>query len=92
MSAQPADRPSYVSPDLGGFFCPHAPVTRSGGGWCSDGWTVELRGDSLRVTGRGVDAWWRAVAEAAWDYLDETRRPVDVTGIAPPPKASGRSI
>jgi len=31
VSAQPANRPSYASPDLGGLFRPHVPVTRSGG-------------------------------------------------------------
>lgn len=92
VSAQAANRPSYVSPDLGGLFPPRAGDALRRGLVLGrvDG---RAAGGGLRVTGRGgVDVWWRAVAEAAWDYLDETRRPVDVTGIAPPPEASGRSI
>ena len=93
VTAEPAERPSYISSDLGGLLRPHLPVTRSDGRWDSAGWTVEVTGDALRVTGRGeVDAWWRGVASAAWDHLDETRRPVEMTGVAPPPGAASSRV
>ena len=89
VAAPPAERPSYVSSDLGGLLRPHPPVTRSRGRWESGGWTVEVSAGSLQVTGRGdVDAWWRAVAAAAWQHLDETSRPVDARAVVPPATGS----
>ncbi len=85
VAASPPDRPSYISSDLGGLLRPHLPVTCSRGSWVSDGWSVQVEGNALRVTGHGsVDAWWRGVAAAAWSHLDETCRRVDVTGVVPP--------
>jgi hypothetical protein len=42
-------------------------------------------GDRLSVSGEGSAAdWWRVVAVAAWNHLDETGQPVATDGAQPP--------
>ena len=38
-----------------------------------------------------LDAWWQLVGAAAWAYLDETGRPVDIRRLAVPDPAPDRS-
>ena len=85
VAATPHERPTYLAPDLSGLFEPHRPPTPTpGGGWTLGGWSSSSDG-VLRVTGDGTTAdWWRVLAAAAWQHLDDTGEPVDTTGLVPP--------
>jgi len=37
----------------------------------------------------GADAWWSAVAAAAWSHLDQTGEAADVDGLSPPEETPG---
>jgi ribonucleotide monophosphatase NagD (HAD superfamily) len=92
VAAAPGGRPTYVSADLGGLLTEHPRPDETGGGWQLGGWTAELDGASLVVTGGGsLDDWWRLVASAAWAHLDNSGSPVDTGRLAPPePGDAGR--
>jgi HAD superfamily hydrolase (TIGR01450 family) len=85
VRARPDHRPSYVSADLEGLFVPH-PVPRTGAeGVELGGWQGRTDGDELLVSGAGdAGDWWRVVACAAWQHLDATGRPADVSGLRVP--------
>lgn len=90
VAAAPDERPTYLAPDLGGMFESHRPPTPTPpgewmlGGWTLGGWSAGSD-RVLRVTGAGTAAdWWRVVAAAAWQHLDDTGEPVDTTGLVPP--------
>lgn len=85
VAAAPDERPTYLAPDLSGMFESHRPPTPTPpGGWTLGGWS-SASGGALRVTGDGTAAdWWRVVAAAAWQHLDDTGEPVDTTGLVPP--------
>lgn len=85
VRARPAERPTYLAPDLGGLFELHrAPDVGAGTARCG-GWSASVRDGHVVVTGGGSPAqWWRCVAAVAWRHLDEGGRPVDIDGLAPP--------
>ena len=85
-AAQPHERPTYLSPDLGGLGEWH-PVPRVGddgvvalGGWA--GAVVEGR---LSLAGAGSAAdWWRVAAVTSWRHLDAAGVPVELDGVVSP--------
>ncbi|MCW2765632.1 MAG: HAD-superfamily hydrolase, subfamily [Nocardioides sp.] len=83
--AQRDQRPTYVAPDLAGLAEVHeAPVERDGA-FALAGWRAQVAGGRLEVAGSGpVEAWWRVVAQAAWHYLDDAGKPVEVAGLVAP--------
>lgn len=85
VTATPELRPTYVAADLAGLFVAHPAVEQDGATWRCGGWQAVAEDGRLAVTGSGeVDDWWRAAASAAWAHLDETGRPLDAGGVAPP--------
>jgi HAD superfamily hydrolase (TIGR01450 family) len=88
VSAGPEMRPTYVSADLGGLLAPYDQPERDGDAWQLGGWRAELSGAELTVSGAGsAGDWWRVVAAAAWQHLDDAGEPVD-TGRLDPPERS----
>jgi len=85
VSAAPARRPTFLSPDLDGLFVAHPePVVEQDVVRCG-GWSCAVSGSGLDVAGAGKPGdWWRAVAVAAWLRLDRTGQPVDTTTLRPP--------
>jgi glycerol-1-phosphatase len=73
VAAPQGQRPTYLSPDLGGLFEPHPePVIISGEARVG-GWTAAVSDGELVAAGSGeVADWWRAVVSAAWVHLDAT--------------------
>ena len=91
VAAAPPLRPSYLATDLAGLLSTHQAPSRDDGGWSSGGWTARVDGGRLEVDGDGDDAdWWRAVAAAAWEHLDDAGTPVDTGGLLPPGTGPGR--
>ena len=84
-AATPEERPTYLAPDLAGLFVAHAAPQRTDrGAWELAGWSATVEG-ALRVAGDGEPGdWWRVVAAAAWEHLDECGDAADVTGLVPP--------
>lgn len=90
VAAQPAERPTYISPTVEGLFVPHptpAAVTDVGrerfelGGWRA----AVSAGGELAVEGEGdVADWWRVVAAAAWAHLDDTGTVVGTDALVVP--------
>lgn len=85
VRATPEERPTYLAPDLAALFVPHmVPRRTEGGAWEQGGWAAMVDG-SLRVTGVGEPHdWWRVVAVAAWEHLDEKGVGADTEGLVPP--------
>jgi len=78
-------RPTYLSADLGGLLEPHPRVDVHDGRGSVGGWEAVAEAGGVTVTGDGaVDDWWRAVASAAWHWLDTTGSPVDVSRLTVP--------
>jgi hypothetical protein len=49
------------------------------------GWTAQVAGGAIAVSGRGnVDDWWRAVAVAAWSHHDRRGEVPDAGSLTPP--------
>jgi HAD superfamily hydrolase (TIGR01450 family) len=85
VSARPELRPTYVAADLGGLGRSHRRPEVDGETVCAGGWRATVEDAGLAVTGQGdADAWWQAVATAAWRHLDATGEPVAVDGLRPP--------
>lgn len=90
VAARPAERPTYLSPDLAGLGEAHAAPAREPDGWRLGGWTADAGQGRLRVEGEGSCAdWWRVAACAAWSWLDETGEPVDPDTLPLPPDPAG---
>lgn len=88
VAAAPGLRPTYLSADLRGLLEAHAAPAPDEDGWRSAGWLASVVDGGLTVQGAGpVGDWWRSVAAAAWQHLDETGTVVDVTGVRPPESA-----
>ena len=84
-AAQPALRPTYVSPTLAGLFEPHPVPSVTGADVELGGWTATVEDGRLDVAGAGNDAdWWRVAATACWRHLDDTGSPADVSDTKPP--------
>jgi HAD superfamily hydrolase (TIGR01450 family) len=100
VRATPELRPSYVSLDLAGLLEPHPAPERAGDRdgpgptWTCGRWTATVERGRIEVADapeggrdRGADPdgdWWRAVVAAAWEHLDATGEPADVTDLDPP--------
>lgn len=85
VAARPGERPTYVSPDLGGLGegceAPRVDDDEVSLG----GWTASVDDGRLRVDGAGSAAdWWRVVAVGGWRHLDATGEVVDTTGVEAP--------
>jgi HAD superfamily hydrolase (TIGR01450 family) len=84
-AAQPALRPTYVSPTLAGLFEPHPVPSVTGADVELGGWTATVEDGRLDVAGAGSDAdWWRVAATACWRHLDDAGSPADVSDTKPP--------
>jgi glycerol-1-phosphatase len=85
-AATPELRPTHLAADLRGLLEPFAPVMLSEGRAKAGGWEAAVTSDStLTIDGDGDPSdWWRALAGAAWQWLDATGSAADVSGLAPP--------
>lgn len=85
VTAPPRQRPSYVAPTLEGLGELHLAPEYSDGGFELGGWRAVAEHGAVKVEGIGRPAdWWRVLAVAAWRHLDDTGRPVEVSGLHPP--------
>ncbi|MFB9312263.1 HAD-IIA family hydrolase [Nocardioides plantarum] len=85
VAAREGERPSYVGLDLRALTEPQPAPEHVDGGWVLGGWTGSVDEGALRVEGAGsADDWWRVVAVAAWNALDESGDVVDTAGLTPP--------
>ncbi|WGX94430.1 HAD-IIA family hydrolase [Nocardioides sp. L-11A] len=89
VAAAPAERPTYVAPDLGGLTVPHgAPQRDEDGRWRLGGWTGRVEAGRLELERSGAMAsaadWWRVAAVAGWDHRDRTGAAPDVTSARVP--------
>ncbi|MCU0265747.1 MAG: HAD-IIA family hydrolase [Actinomycetia bacterium] len=70
LAAAPGQRPTYLSPDLGGLLVHHPAPVQAGGRWrCRQAWAEVSRAGELRVKGSGPDV-LRAACAAAWSAAD----------------------
>ncbi|MGE3381252.1 MAG: HAD-IIA family hydrolase [Nocardioides sp.] len=92
VTAPPEQRPTFLACDLGGLLTPHPEVVQQHDAWGVGGWRGTVKDGDLVVEGDGgVDDWWRCAAATAWQHLDATGQPVDVSGLAPAMSATGSS-
>lgn len=85
LSATPQQRPSYIGLDLRDLHRPHPAPEEREGEWTCGGWSAAVTDGSLRVNGDGAaQDWWRVVAAAGWQHLDDTGRALDTDGLQPP--------
>jgi hypothetical protein len=78
-------RPTYVAPDLGGLFEAHAAPALTDDGAELGGWRVMIGDGRVTLEGDGsVGDWFRALAAAAWAWLDGHGEPVDTRGLELP--------
>jgi glycerol 3-phosphatase-2 len=84
-AARDGERPSYIGLDLRALTEPQPAPERVEDGWSLGGWRARVDAGTLRVEGDGsTDDWWRVVAVAAWDALDDSGDVVDTAGLTPP--------
>jgi glycerol 3-phosphatase-2 len=71
-AARPPQRPSYVSWTLQGLVSPHGVPARQGDSWQLAGWSARVSGEEIVVddAGADLDDGLRAVAVAAWHWID----------------------
>jgi HAD superfamily hydrolase (TIGR01450 family) len=86
--ARPEERPTWIGHDLTALSRPGVTATRDGASFRAGPWEASVRETRLVVEGRGEapgqrDAWWTAVAAAAWDHLDRSGQPADTAGATP---------
>ena len=85
VAAEKHERPTYVAPDLETLAEPQPAPEQADGLTTLGGWTARTDEGRLRVEGGGSAAdWWRVVATAAWDHLDETGQPVATDDVQLP--------
>lgn len=93
VAAAPEERPTYLSADLGGLLAATPPLEGGAGEGtghgegapAESGWRARVVDGRLVVEGEGdPDAWWRAVAVAAWRHRDAGGEVPDTDGLAPP--------
>ena len=85
VAAGPELRPTYVAHDLRALGRRPLRAEETADGWEAGGWSASADGSRLVVSGSGgADAWWSAVAAAAWRHLDQTGEAADVDGLSPP--------
>jgi len=85
-SATARQRPTYLSPDLGGLLVPQPEPEIEGRAAVLGGWRGEVDAHGrLQVSGRGTTAdWWRAAVAAAWVHADEAGSPAITDHLAVP--------
>jgi hypothetical protein len=93
VAARPEERPTWMGHDLTALGRAGAVATCEPTGWSSGSWRARIDGGRLVVEGDGsepaaLDAWWTAVAVAAWDHLDRTGEPADTSGVTEPGRPS----
>lgn len=93
LVAAPVERrPTYIARDLTGLLKAHSAVDTVDHGAECGGWAAHVHEQRLEVSGAGQpDDWWRAVAVAAWQHLDATGTPVDISSLAPVAPSSAAS-
>lgn len=85
VAATPEERPTYLHPDLAGLVEGHPAPDLQDGAASLGGWRASVEDGTLAVQGEGSAAdWWRVVATAAWQHLDDTGHPADVSGLTAP--------
>ncbi|MBB6625691.1 HAD-IIA family hydrolase [Nocardioides sp. KIGAM211] len=85
VAATPAERPTYLAPDLAGLLEAHEAPDSGDDGWTLGGWTGRVDDGRLAVEGEGsAGDWWRVVAEASWEHLDAAGEPADTSGLSVP--------
>ncbi len=84
-TAEPAHRPTYLSPGLGALGEPQPAPTERGDEVALGGWTGRVQDGDLVVDGDGSPGdWWRVAAVTAWRHLDATGAPVATGRVTPP--------
>ena len=90
VAARREERPTYLAADLTGLLEAHPRVRERDGTWECRGWRADVVDGALRVSGEGrADDWWRVVACAAWQHLDEHGSVVDLDAATPPSEDVG---
>lgn len=91
VAAVPDLRPSYVCADLSGLGkVQPVPVARAAGGHELNGCAASVQDGALVVEGAAsADDWWRVAAMTAWEHLDTTGGPVDVSRVQVPGSVAG---
>lgn len=85
VAATPEERPTYVAADLAGLLEAQAAPEADGDGPALGGWRASVDSGRLVVSGEGsASDWWRVVATAAWQHLDDSGDVVDVEGVRAP--------
>jgi glycerol 3-phosphatase-2 len=85
VAAEEQHRPTYVAPDLEALAQAQPAPETGDGSSVLGGWTARVVDGSLRVEGEGsVGDWWRVVAVASWQHLDETGQPVATDDVELP--------
>jgi HAD superfamily hydrolase (TIGR01450 family) len=85
VAATPEERPTYVAADLAGLLETQAAPELDGGDPALGGWQARVESGRLTVSGEGsASDWWRVVASAAWQHLDDSGDAVDVEGVRAP--------
>jgi hypothetical protein len=93
VRARADERPTWIGHDLTALSRPGVAVTRDGASFRAGPWVARVEESRLVVEGRGGDpaerdAWWTAVAAAAWEHLDRTGQELDTAGATPPGSSS----
>lgn len=84
-AAGPPLRPTYLAADLAGLHERHEEPGHDDGARTSGGWRAEVVDGRAVVDGAGeASGWWRALAAACWDHLDEAGEPAQVADLRPP--------
>jgi len=85
VAAGPEERPTYVAPDLATLAQAQPAPESASDGVTLGGWTAVVSEGDLEVSGDGrPEDWWRVVAQAAWQHLDEAGQPVGTGRLHPP--------
>lgn len=85
VAAAPEERPTYLHPDLAGLVEGHPAPDLEDGTASLGGWRAAIEDGAVTVQGEGSAAdWWRVVAAAAWQHLDDAGHPADVSRLTTP--------
>jgi HAD superfamily hydrolase (TIGR01450 family) len=89
VSATDAQRPSYLSADLGGLLEGHQRPRTTPEGTEVGGWRARVTPEGgIACEGSGSTSdWWRVVAVASWEWLDREGSVVDTGGLTPPERS-----
>jgi HAD superfamily hydrolase (TIGR01450 family) len=94
LAADPQERPTWIAQDLTALARAGQGASEVGGGWQAGPWTASTESGKLTVRGSGssaaeVDAWWTAVAAAAWAHRDRSGSTADGSALTPPGAGAG---